>query len=334
MEIDEQRKFECPTIEELSAWFDEELESEDVEQHVATCPTCKKCLQEFQSIDRSIDDLLKVDGNTLFRIGQKCIREISKPHPPATVKPFFSWTKVAATLVVVGVVFFMSQSTEVVDSNVDQLTATDDFPVTAESEIPFKQSTANQRKKYQEPIRPTNVVHTDRNSPSQRPLRAQDNSRMDVGPLGRDIPSSSMELSGPDTELKDDFQINTMTLLGYEINDAYISVIQFGDDSEKQWTEDCRFHHTWIVDDPVSPLIFLKTLLIDQQSVFDQLIQQDLNRYHLKLRVTEKNFQDLVGYLEKLDCDLLPPNASGRKVLNATDVVGQSFQYDVDFVRR
>ena len=332
MEMDELKSPECPTIDDLSAWFDKELESETVEQHVAECPACKKCLNEFQSIDSSISELIKVEKNLITRIGQNCIHEISQPRARPEVKPFLNWTKIAAGFVIAGVIFFMSQSTEVVDKNMNEFAGMDDIPITGKSDIQLDQSTSSQNNRYQEPIRATNVSHIENSrSSAQRVVNPGSRGPIGVVAVDSDISATSLAFSRHNSKLTENSHVDMM-LVGYEINDVYTPTTHIADGSGKQIPGSGQINHTWVMDDPVSPLIFLKTLLVRQQGVFDQLIDQDLDRYHLKLKIRDKNFKNLVSYLEKMNCELSIPQATAKS--EDRKLPDEIFQYNVDFVKR
>ena len=335
MEIGKHQSYECPSLEDLSAWLDKELESETMNQHVLDCPMCQKCLEDFRSINDSILDFFTLDEDRLCGITQNCIHEVSKIKLPKAVKPFPGWTKIAAGIVVVGIVFFMSQSKEVMNSNRNTIAVTDNDYLNDNSDRTYDNYSSDQR--YEEPIRPTHTVsHQSSNlrsnqrnvgskpSVSVSPLSSQENFR--AAPMSQ-VEEESQAV-GP-TYIRDDIR-----LIGFGVNDSYQSIEDATYVGLDKAEVDGFVRHKWEMDDPISPLIFLKTLLVRQQDAFDQLIRKDQDRYHLKFRIKDTSLTDLVDNLDRLDCNLLNSDLPQPGKSGDFSASGTLLQYEVDFVKR
>ena len=93
-------------------------------------------------------------------------------------------------------------------------------------------------------------------------------------------------------------------------------------------------HHVWVTDDPTMPLNALKGMVKKHEDVFEELIREDQDRYHMKFRILDKHLQELVTYLDKMGCDLLSPDAPQPGENKEVKFSGKLVEYDVDFVKR
>lgn len=326
MEIDKSKESTCPSLEDLSAWYDEELQSEGMEQHLMKCPACNQRVEGFQSVDKSITAVIQANDEQVLRIGRNCLHQISDRKSVNSAQPTPLWMKVAAGILVLGIIFFMTQSKEVVDSGSTEIVFTDESPSSRESDAIAMNSSA--KEKYHDPIKPTFVSSNPDSHPPSRIVNTHSN------PVPLRVSNPRQNHSGNDSKMTTEtsstmahYQTADITLVGYGHNGSYQSIENSNiNRSSDEFDAPSKIHHIWKMDDPVVPLIFLKTLLLRQQDAFDQLINENQDQYHLRFRVTDKNLQELVDHLKRMDCELLSPDFATSP--------GKSYQYEVDFVKQ
>ena len=340
MEIERSNRSTCPPVEDLSAWFDDELQSDAVEQHIMECPACHKCVQDFQTVDESLASLTRVDDDRIDRIGRNCIRQISEATsttstlPMPSTQPTPMWMKIAAGIAVIGLIFFMRQSNvETNSTSSGEFAFSDDIPSSSELETE-QQMTFPENEHDQDPIKP---IYTSSNSGSHAPS-ANNSVTIQRNSVPVRVSTTAQDLSiGPTEEssIATPYEQRGISLIGFGLNGSY----QLIEGTPQIANSDAldvhgEVQHVWAMDDPVVPLIFLKTMLVNQKNVFEQMIRENHDRYHLKFKVTDRNLQELVDVLDKMNCELLSPDLPQPKQSSDFDMSGRTLQYDVDFVRR
>ena len=334
MENDKSTESTCPSCEDLSAWFDEELENDSVGRHVMDCPACQKSVEDFQTLNDSIGDLIMVDIERIHRIGSNCVSKIDteKPKAPTFLNPF--WMKVAAGILIFGIVFLTKESDDAVNFSSSELASSD------ESRIAPSKSSTNQI--YHNPIKPTyTATSSDPYSSGQPVMLNTENDIVSyqVSTTPGDITVNHSPrrrerlMGGADYRRSDGIR-----LVGFGFDDSYQTLEKYPRDlsNPDEAPIDGNVHHIWTMEDPVIPLIFLKTKTIHQgqQGVFDRLIRQGQDRYHLEFRITDKDLQELVNRLDSMDCELLSPDPPQPLPTDNFDASGRIFHYEVDFIKR
>ena len=253
------------------------------------CPFCQECLKDFETINDSIIKVIKINESQIYKISQNCLREISRSEPPSSVQSFPGWMKIAAGLVVAGLVFFMSQSREVVNSSDEMLSASNE-----RSSFPGKPVIPPATKRYQEKtIKPTQAVsRSDTNlRTNQRTNPPHSSMQARLVNVGRDLRGKHLSTMDQNSGINGDIPFDNVALIGYGSNNSYMPIDEgIANNSLEVLEKSGCVHHVWAMDNPESFLMLLKSLVTRQQNVFDELITQNLDRYHLKFRITKNNF--------------------------------------------
>ena len=106
----------CPSFDELSAWFDKELNVDTFEDHVSQCNSCQNCIGEIQIIHETIAKSIDVSTETISRIKKNCIEGIGDVENQNKDVPIPFLIKIAACFLFISVTFFLVHKIRNLDS--------------------------------------------------------------------------------------------------------------------------------------------------------------------------------------------------------------------------
>ncbi len=97
---------ECPSAENLCAWFDGQLESATIDAHVDSCPQCKSIIKSYKRIDRQIKENVERptqrDMGILVRIKDGSMKEISRSSPASWLTPMITVKILLSCVIIAG----------------------------------------------------------------------------------------------------------------------------------------------------------------------------------------------------------------------------------------
>ena len=76
--MNKNRKNDCPSSEDLSAWYDAGQPSGRISVHIATCDKCRHEVESFASIDLELSSFIN-DGSKPLSPFARLLRSNSKP---------------------------------------------------------------------------------------------------------------------------------------------------------------------------------------------------------------------------------------------------------------
>jgi hypothetical protein len=84
---------DCPSAEDLCAWFDNQLSDAEIDNHVNSCPQCKSIIKSYKRIDRQIKENVERptqrDMGILVRIKDGSMKEITGGRGDSWLTPIF-----------------------------------------------------------------------------------------------------------------------------------------------------------------------------------------------------------------------------------------------------
>ena len=98
-------KLECPTIEDLSAYFDNELDScVDYSEHIKTCSNCRATLKSYEEIKKHIKADLTIEAPT--ELSKKVIKSIERYKKANNPTQSISYTKILKFAAMIAIIAF------------------------------------------------------------------------------------------------------------------------------------------------------------------------------------------------------------------------------------
>lgn len=326
----------CPTLEDISAWHDQELIDESIELHIAKCDQCREVIDDFKHFNDTISDHIIVDDETLGRIKQNCIKSISVKHPKSAILSFPVWLKIAACFLIIGVIFGLRQR---YDASF-QLAETDQVISTPKVNKPVatpKQAPGSGV--FVEAQKSGNITQNPASWDNRKSVLAKSvDNEMGRSPA---LPASQ-DLERDNHSDQTQAAANVVSGVSQGSLDlSDIRLVGFGVSDYDQTKQSARksgvsnyVHHVWIVDDPTSPLEALKNLIPSHAEVLSNLINQNQDRYHLQFRIFDNNLQSLVNHFGRIGCKLVSPASPQPNENGLLEFSRKVVQYEVDFVKK
>ncbi len=313
-------KNQCPSFDDLSAWYDNETAG-DFQSHVDECGQCGEVLKCFESYDRSISGNAVASDRQLQRINRRCLEELrSNPlvKPRMLSVPIF--VKIAACAMLIGMVVVLNKTTHNLSpKEVVQAPVVDsDNKVAADRQTKITKDVVSNKKIpvaiSEEIDKPQTVGEMINDSPS---LVKESHS----------LPKQHKKIA-PQSQL----ELPAMQLVGF----GYEGARRAGSSKIENIKNDSindYVHHVWLVDDPSLPLQSLKNILPNHIGVLEGLINEHQDRYHLQFKIVDRNLKSLVDHFDGLGFQLLRPDNPQPGADNIVKFDEKFVQYDVDFVK-
>ncbi len=329
MQTQEATSSECPAVEDLSAWYDSEADSTaKMGSHVASCDACKKIVHDFELINASINEHIQVPSETIQRIHDHCLNHA---EGGSTAERWFSapiWFKLAACFVLIGMIVVLKQQSGNAGKQL------------AEADVPAPAAAVAEAQAPQDNLTPANKMMAAAQAQTQRSVQAPVGTRLKpsaaaektAGASDAATAASNVRLQGTS-----DLDLSDIKLVAFgspeTATNSHSSRDLTFDQQRKHNVVDPVVHHVWVMDDPTTPLQVLRQIMPDNHDVMDNLIEQNLERYHLRFKILDNDLQGLVNHFERVGCELISPVAPQPGQGDQLRFNGKAVHYEVDFVR-
>ncbi len=315
-------KNQCPSFDELSAWYDNET-SDNFQSHIDECDQCREVLKCFESYDSLISGNIAANETQLQHISRRCLEELSsKPVIESRILSIPILVKIAACAMLIGMVIVLNEKTNNFDSEkIVQAPVADPDNVVADHQIEVSKEIVSNKEI---------LVAISKGIPKSREVGKMAEAIIDSSPsLAKEshlLPKLHKEIAQSQLELP------AMQLVGFGYDAAKRTssskIVNVKDNSISDYV-----HHVWLVEDPSLPLQSLKKILPIHNSVLEGLISEHQDRYHLQFKIVDRNLKSLVDHFDELGFQLLRPDNPQPGSDNIVKFDEKFVQYDVDFVK-